>query len=1196
MYRALFAALLLAVTVFQGAASLAQSNTGRLTGTVLDAQGGVMPGVTVKVTDNQTKRERVLVADENGNFVIPQVEPGSFTVSATQPSFRTVTFTNVVIEVGREQALRIVMQVGEVVAAVTVEEVLNPVNATTGEVSTTITTRQIMDLPLNGRNPLQLLLTLPGAASNPSQNTSINGQRTAFTNITHDGINVQDAFIRSNATDFAPSRPSVDDSAEITVVSQNATADQGAGGAQVRLVTPRGKSDYHGAVYEFNRNSAVAANSFFNNRSGIARPFRNRNQAGGNFAGPVPGLQDKLFFYFNFEALRDRVTSQESRTILRNDARSGVFTYRDDSGQIRTANLFGLLPTVTGIDPIIAQRFISRLPTVGNAPEIGDGLNTIGYRFNQGSNTSRDQYTGRGDYDFNSRNNVNVIWSWNKEVNQRPDVDTPRGFGAVPVSSQDSVNKRLVAAWRWTPTSRFTNEVRGGTFRSVVPFYRKEEAPAAFLTPGVFSNPEVTFLDQGRNVRTYNFQDNADWVIGRHSLRFGTVLQWDEVDPYNYAAIVPTYTLGTNVNTPTLTATLFPGGISAAQLATANSLMATMGGIVSAGTQSFNLKNQTAKTFEAVPRLEDYRYENYSFYISDQWRLKTSLSINLGLRYELWQPLRLLNGLLLEPVVSEGRSPLETILSPTGSYNYIGGNSGGNNRLYKNDKNNIAPVISAAWSPRGGRTVFRGGFRTSYVNDSILTAVRNAAVGNVGLGTTGVSAINPATNNTALNARVSSLPAIPPPAVQIPRTFADNNGPSFSNFGTVFLVNPEIKTPMIYEYNFTIEHQLPWQMNLEARYVGSRATNLLRSIDYNQIDIRDNGFAADFDRARRNFVANGNPAVGEALTVFPLLAAGGNLANATNRNFLQTGVPADMALNYVQLGQAGTVKFLPNPGTGVANLFSNGSFYNYNALQLELRKRLSSGLYFVGNYTFQKNLTNGIGTSQQLVEPFLDNKTPQLEKTRADYDQTQVFNLSSIYELPFGRNRRFLSGTRSAVNHIIGGWSVNSIVRAASGAPITITDARGTLNRAGRSGRQTPNTALTSSELQKLVGFAENSRGIYMINPFVVNPTTGRASEGFGNTPFAGQVFFNANPGTTGTLARGLINGPSNFTIDMSLLKNTQITEGVRLQIRAEAFNLLNNVNFHLAQTQDIGSVNFGRSTSTAVAARVVQFGARLEF
>jgi len=1184
--------------VFQAVASPAQSNTGRLTGTVLDAQGGVMPGVTIKVTDNQTKRERVVVADENGIFVIPQVEPGSFTVSATQPSFRTVTFTNVVIEVGREQALRIVMQVGEVVAAVTVEEVLAPVNATTGEVSTTITTRQIMDLPLNGRNVLQLLLTQAGAASNPSQNTSINGQRTAFTNITHDGINIQDAFIRSNATDFAPGRPTVDDSSEVTVVAQNATADQGAGGAQVRIVTPRGASEYHGGLYEFNRNSAVSANNFFNNRSGIPEPFRNRNQFGGNLGGKVPGLQEKLFFFFNWESLRDRVTSIETRTLLRADARQGTFTYRDDASQLRTINLFGLLPTVTGIDPVIAQRFISRLPTVGNAPEVGDGLNTIGYRFNQGSNASRDQYTGRGDFDFNSRNNINAIWSWNKEVNQRPDADTPRGFATNPVVNQDSVNKRFVAAWRWTPASRFTNEVRSGTFRSVVPFYRLEEAPAAFLTPGLFSNPEVTFLNQGRNVRSYNFQDNADLVMGRHSLRFGSVLQWFKVDPNNYGGIVPTYTLGTNVNTPTLTAALFPGGVSAAQLANANSLMATLGGIVSAGTQSFNLKNQTAKTFEAVPRLEDYRYENYSFYISDQWRLKTNLSVNLGLRYELWQPLRLLNGLLLEPVVPEGKSALDTILNPTGTYNYLGTNAGGNNRFHKNDKNNFAPVLSAAWSPRGGRTVFRGGFRTSYVNDSILTAVRNAALGNVGLGTTAVSAINPATNNAALNARTNALPAIPPPTVQIPRTFADNNAPAFTNFGTVFLVNPEMKTPMIYEYNFTIEHQLPWSMNLEARYVGSRATNLLRSIDYNQIDIRDNGFAADFNRARRNFIANGNPAAGETLTVFPNLALGGNLANATVRNFLQTGTPADMALNYINLAQTGTVKFLPNPGTGVANLFTNGSFYNYNALQLELRKRMSSGLYFVGNYTFQKNLTNGIGTSQTLVEPFLDNKQPNLEKTRADYDQTQVFNLSTIYELPFGRNRRFFSGTRSAVNHIIGGWSVNSIVRAATGAPITITDARGTLNRVGRSARQTPNTTLSNADLQKLVGFHENARGIYMINPSVVNSGTGRASEGFGTTPFAGQAFFNAEPGATGSLARGAINGPSYFNIDLSLLKNTQITERVRFQIRAEAFNLLNNVNFHLAQTQDIGSVNFGRSTSTVTGfgSRVVQFGARLEF
>ncbi len=1186
----------------------AQSNTGRLSGTVIDAQGGVMPGVSITLTDNLTKLERKLVSDESGNFAIPQLNIGSYTLTATQPGFKTYTIADVVIEVGREYSLQIKMEVGGVDTVVQVTAGVALINTTSGEVSTTITTKQIMQLPLNGRNPLQLMFLQAGSASNPSQNTSINGQRTAFTNITHDGINIQDAFIRSNATDFAPGRPSVDDTAEFSMVSQNAGADSGYGSAQIRMVTPRGTSEYKGSVFNFNRNSALAANSFFNNRSGNARPFRNRNQFGGNFGGPVPGLSSKLFFWANYEGMRDRVTSLRSRTLLLPEARKGIFTYKDNSGATRTADLFKILPTVTGIDPIINQRILSALPTVGNATDIGDGLNTTGLRFNQGNNTNRDAYAMRFDYSLNERNNVEVIWSWNKEVVQRPDADDTRGFGTNPIVDQSSKNRRFVTAWRWTPSMGFFNEVRGGFFNSSVPFYRKQDTPSYFINPGLISNPEVTFMNQGRETHSYNMQDNAEWILGKHALKIGGALQFFQVDPNNYAGIVPTWNTGTNTNTPVLSAANFPGGISSSQLSNANALMAMLGGIISGGSQSFNVPNKQATQFTASPRLEDYRYNNYSLYLADQWRVRSDFTLNLGLRWEILTPAKLLNGLLLEPVIPSGKTAKETVLSPTGTYNYIGGNSGKENTIHKTDWNNISPMFSAAWNPRAkegflgkllgdSKTVFRGGLRYSFVNDSILTAVRNAGIGNSGLSTTTINAINPNTGTTALNARLGALPSITGPTVMIPRTYADNNGAGYSNFGTVFLVDPELQVPRTMEYNFGIQREMPWGLALEVRYVGSRSDNLQRSIDYNQIDIRDNGFATDFMRARRNYMANGNPAVGETLTVFPAMASGGLLNNSTIRNYLVSGTPADMALTYIQNSLTGNVNFLPNSGTGVANLFKNGSKYRYNSLQTELRKRFSDGLFFLFNYSFQKNLTDGIGTSQTMVEPLLDNRQPQLEYMRADYDQTHVFNFSNMYDLPFGRNRKLLSGISPVLNHMVGGWSLNTIVRVATGAPITITDARGTLNRAGRSGRQTPNTSLTKSQIKDLLGLYETSRGIYFINPSVVNSSTGRASEGYGTTPFSGQVFFSVDPGTTGKMERAILNGPWYYNFDLSLAKTIRFGESEKrsLQIRAEAFNVLNSTCFIPGQTQDIGSTSFGRVTS-AFAARVMQLGVRFEF
>src|SRR5262249_29838465 len=165
-------------------------------------------------------------------------------------------------------------------------------------------------------------------------------------------------------------------------------------------------------------------------------------------------------------------------------------------------------------------------------------------------------------------------------------------------------------------------------------------------TPTLINNPVVTFQDQGRFTRYYNFQDNADLTIGDHGLRFGGQLQFQEVDSYNDAGIVATYTLGTNGNTPSLSASQFDGGISSPQLATANALLATLGGIVGQGVQSFNVPNKTS-SFQPIRRIQDFRYGNHSLYIQDQWRALPSLTLNLGLRYELYTGLKQNNGLAL---------------------------------------------------------------------------------------------------------------------------------------------------------------------------------------------------------------------------------------------------------------------------------------------------------------------------------------------------------------------------------------------------------------------------------------------------------------------------------------------------------------------------------------------------------------------
>ena len=1303
MHKVFYAALALCLSA---ASAFAQTTAGRLAGTV-SGPDGVIAGATVVVKDNQTQREQTVQASGEGTFAFPQLEAGTYTVTVTAPGFKTFVANELKIDVGREYSLNPTLEVGGVQETVTVTAGADIINATSPVLSNTVSPQQVKELPLIARNPLNLINLQAGTTPNTGfQLTTINGMRTTMTNITRDGINIQDAFIRANATDFAPGRPSVDDTGEFTISTGLADADAGYGGAQVRLVTPRGESKVHGALFAYNRNSYFAANGFFNNAAGTygpnslpviqgrakagdpvsPRPFRNRNQFGGRIGGPLwlprfgeggPSLvKDKAFFFFNYEGLRDPVSSLATRTILTPSARAGTFTFNATCtaatcpagvtpGSARTVNILDFARSIfpagnipTAVDPVVANRILAGLPEAGNRTDIGDQLNTTGFQINRASNSTRNQYVTRLDFDIDERNSINGSWNWNREVVLRPDADVATtvagtyAYTVQPSVIQSSENRQLTLAYRRTLTSNFINEVRGGFFKSDVPFVQNAQLPAFFLQTSLINVPESAFRNQGRNTYNYTFSDNADYIFGNHALKFGGVFQWFGVDSYNEGGTVPTYGLSTGAATPALGAANFTslGGISNAQLTTANQLLALMGGIVGAGAQNFNTVSPTSG-FTPSPLVQPFRYQNHSFFIQDRWRPTPTLSLTLGLRYELYPALQLASGLALEPLIPDGADPLQTIMNPIGQYDFLGTNAGRENAYHKTDKKNFAPTIGFAWSPnfgnnflgtvfgREGRTTIRGGFGIIYANDSLLTTLRNAGNGNVGLGTTSGSAINPATGQSAINDRVSAglTPITTPTFVTPPRTFIQNNRtPGQSNFATVFAIDPNLKTPEVQQWSIGLQRELGFQTAFELRYVGTRSKNLWRSVDYNQINILAGGFFGDFERARANLALPGatsafcNPATVagcQALSVFQnggaaavgrLVVGTGGLSASTFNNNVNNGTPADLALLFIQNGLNGgptvadptaaqNINFLANPGTGIVNFFQNGGWYNYNALQAEVRRRFANGLYFQGNYTFSKNLTNAIGTSQTYVEPYLDINRPELEKMRSDFDATHVFNFNGSYELPFGRGKQFFSGANGLVDRLIGGWQLTGILAITSGSPITFTDTRGTFNRSARSARQTPNSTLNADQIRDLVGFYNTPCGLFYINPSVLNVNlndctgTGRASEGFGTTPFAGQVFFNVPPGQTGTLPRNFVDGPNYWNLDASLIKNVRITETTRLQLRMEAFNVLNNVNFLPSLQQlDITNTNFGRLTQVASqitgGARVLQFAARFEF
>ncbi|MBX7222042.1 MAG: TonB-dependent receptor [Blastocatellia bacterium] len=1179
----------------------AQSTNGRLVITAKDTTGALVAGATVTVTNEGTSTSVTATTNENGLAVFPQLAIGRYTVTVEVEGFKKAVSEGVKIDIGQEYGLAIPLEAGGGNDIITVAAGEELVQTTNSEVKNTVNQKQVQDLPLNGRSPLQLIQLQAGVAGGGNSaranvTTTINGMRASTASLTQDGINVQDNLFRENSLDLAVNRPTVAQVAEFSVVAQNAGAEVSGGSSAIRTVTPTGTNEFHGSAFEFHRNSALGANDFFNNLQGVAKPQLIRNQFGGTLSGPI--IKNKLFFFGVYEGFRQRTANPTTNTILLPNARRGVFTYRDTAGGIRTLDILGLKKL--GIDPLVASNVLNQLPQAANANTAGDGLNTSGYSFNKSANNDRNTLTARLDYTMNARHRFEGVFNRSSENVQRGDADTT--FAVNPGVVNTNVTYFGVGAWNWIINDRMTNELRIGGTRSQPLFTSSADKPGFFFGTPLVTNPVNQFLDQGRTSGIVSFIDSASYSRGAHFFRFGGQYDRIRTSPFIFpAGSVPTFGLGFGVGAPAgsaLVAKDFPGGIDATQLATANGLLALLAGVIANGNAQYEATSQDSGFVKGAPNKRDFQTNQYSFYFTDSWRMRPRLTLNLGLRYDYLGPLTERNNLALLPVAN-GRSGKDTVLDPNGTVDFVDGG------FNKADRNNFAPNISFAWDiPKLGRqTVLRGGYSIAYVNDQAIAAPRNAAGGNDGLSTT-------VTRNNLfglLNRDGAGLvsSAFAQPTFKVPRSFADNF--RINPAAAAFTVDPNLRTPYFHQWNLSIDREITKDTVLTVRYVGNMSNNLIRGIDYNQVDIFSNGFAADVLRAQQNgFLAQArtgvfdpryNPAIpgSQVLTVFPKLASGGLLTNTgTIRPLIQRGEAGSLAQVYFQNGLAGSVNFVANPNIFVADVLTNLSESNYHSLQVELRRRFSNGLTFQTNYSYSKNLSNSPGTSTQVIfEPFLDNNQQGVEYSRSQLDVPHIFKANGVYELPFGPGKRFNPDNR-ILKKVIGGWSVASILVWQTGNPFSITSTRGTLNRGGRSGNNTANSSLTNDQIRDLLGIRFTPNGVYFIDPRVIG-RDGRAVAPDGQAAFSGQAFFNPGAGTIGTLSRLSFNGPQFFNWDFSVLKRTAITERINTEFRAEFFNFPNHPIFGVVD-QNVNATTFGQSGFQLNSPRIFQVALKIVF
>ncbi len=1236
----------------------AQTVRGRIEGVVRDAQGGIIPNATIVAVNSGTGGKQQAVSSGEGSFVILEVQPGTYRLTAEAQGFKKFITEGIVVQVATVSTVTVTLEAGQLSETVTVnaseaQEVVNSANPEVGDV---VDRQRILDLPLDGRNPLELTALQAGVqlrtnADGEIDRFSINGNRTVANNITVDGVNASDNFLKTPANVTLPVIPvSVESIGEFRVTTALPSAEFGRGTAQVNAITASGTNRLRGSLFEFHRNTVLNANTFFNNAtvntSGpdtgktLPREPLIRNQFGGRLGGPVKlpksvfgplgyDGKDRTFFFFSYEGKRESRGLSRNRTVYTAQARQGVFRYLNNlpttpanvaanPAALRSVNVLGLNATRATPDPFVA-RYLALTPLPNNF-QLGDGVNTGGYRFNATILSPSDVFAGRLDHRLSSKHSLEATFSYGDVsflgdyINEGEPV-----FPDAPYRTRNTLGRGVSTTLRSTLAPTLINEARFGAQLSTLSFGNTATFPEGYqIDFGTITDPVNDFLGSGRNLRVLQFTDNLTWARGSHTFKTGVELRSLWVHRFAFAGTLPRADFSTATNDPGFTRTTqFPGSTTV-DFNNARTLANNITGAIGSVFQTFNVLQRGSGFVAGAPEVREYANREADLYAQDTWRFRPNLTLSLGLRYEYQTAPRELNGMALLPVGGSaglfGISGKGNLFQPgtlTGPATTVLDYA---DELYKADKNNFAPVIGFAWDPfKKGKTSVRGGYRISYVRGSFNT-IDGTLDDNEGL-------ILTTQRNLGGFLRNGIAPA-PVPAFNIPAA------QSIQVASTVDIraFDENLRTPYVQEWTLSLQREVLRNTSLEVRYVGNRGIRLYRGYDVNEVNVlaRDprsgqtfidafrlaqNNLEA-FKRARPTGTPNfkydatvpgsrPNPLFddvlfrGRAASEFQLTnyvqrleeGRAGDFADYVSRVRVVNNRRGDPFFAAVDAGLL-PVNFLrANPNVRGAQLFGNASFSTYHALQLELQRRLRGGLRVQLNYSFAKGLSDFIGSGGD-TNSHLTLRNTRLET--GQFNNTHQMNANFIYDLPVGRGRQFLRNVTGAPRQLVSGWQLGGIVRYNSGDPLSLLSGRGTFNRDDRSALNSVNVAgnLSRAQLQELAGVTTTANGVFYLDPNLAPGTSSDATK---------VLFLNPEAGTNGALGLSSLFGPRYLNFDFSTLKRTRLSERTDLEFRAEIFNLFNTVNFDNPVT-NINSASFGRITSITGRPRLLQFALRLNF
>jgi hypothetical protein len=1091
----------------------AQTDAGRIAGVVRDSAGAVVPGAAVVVKNKRTGEERTATTNAEGVYQFPALKASDYTVTVTAPTFAANTFTDIQINVGQEQKLDVALTAAGVTESVDVIAGASEAAIDTGSarMGATVNEREVVGLPLNGRQLSQLYLQAPG---------SVNSGSGTFGDIRFSGRAVQQNVVRydgvegSAIIDASPGnlngevaspfrlQSSLENVQEFRVDSNNYPAEYGTGtGGQISVVTKSGGNRFHGSAFEYLRNSALDASNFFDNIVGQKSPLK-LNQFGGSLGGPV--VKDRLFFFGSYEGYR---------------LRAGINSVEAVPGE--ASRVCAVVACAASQLPYLAAFRSPEAAVISR----GTGTNVFDVaQLQANSVVNEDAFSARFDYKLNAANSAYFRFFRDEGDNTQPEGVTGRRVvvSAVPQNAvaalQTVFSPRLLNEFKLgfneartringqAPTvngldlSAVTINVSGNTANFNLP---GQGTSAGTATPGglVRANSATNGRGQPYTPYSLSFIDNLNYTRGSHNFRAGGEVRAIRLYTDRLGGTTYTYASLQNFLAGTLQSVQFTGDLS--------------------GTSPFT----------GVSGTREAKQEYYIAYAQDQWQVRPGLTLNYGLRYEYYTPLRersdaqvlfdINTGLLRDP----SQAP------------------------YKTSKTNFGPRVALTWSPNSagagffaaGKSVLRAGFGVFYGPGQTEDQIQPIESDRVQATITGSMLVN----GTQLFAFPTS-----------PSLFADffNANPNNRSYQPRAYSGDYTVPERVYQYSVSYQQELPGRLVATAAYVGSQGRNL-------------------FLRSVANQILRGQAVIPSTAAALP---AGAGVVNLTNAAGQVTTVRTVREFSVVN----GTTVL--NPYAEVDYKTSGGSD-SYNALQAQLSRRFGTGLTMNAQYTFGKSTGTTAGSNEARTAA---NNARALEEWNYDrgynnFDVRHTFNLSAVYELPVGRGRRLDWG--GVGNALFGNWEIGTIFNARTGLPVEVGITRPDVavrcvNAAGCLVNTSATATTTVPE-----GFTAQLPTVSSTQPLpagfvaVVNVPGGGASRNVrrpnlipGVSPYLNSDRSLLNPaafaipaaGEFGDLPRNALRGPGFWQADLIFNKRIPLGERVRLEFRTEVFNVFNRANF----------------------------------